>query len=223
MKILLIEDDIATVELLRAGLAAGGHQVEHATDGNGGADRAMAGDFDVLIVDRMLPGTDGISIVKTLRSRGEHTPVLFLTTMAGLDDRIEGLEAGADDYLVKPFAMAEVVARINALTRRPPINTIQTILRHGTVEMNLLKREVRRQGRVVDLQPQEFKLLEYLLRSGGRIVTKAMLLEHVWGFHFDPKTTVVETHMSRLRTKLDDDFDKPVIITRRGMGYRLAD
>ena len=223
LKILVIEDDIATAEHVRAGLSTSGHVVEHECDGNAGAQKALAGGFDILVIDRMLPGADGVSIVKSLRNRNQHTPVLFLTTMGGLDDRIEGLEAGADDYLVKPFAIAELLARLNALARRLPISTVQTILRHGNLEMDLLKREVRREGKKVELQPQEFKLLEYLLRSEGRLVTKTMLLEHVWGFHFDPKTTVVETHMSRLRAKLDRDFNKNVIITRRGVGYRLAD
>lgn len=222
MKLLLIEDDKATAEHLCQGLIDNGHAVVHAATGTAGLARANAETYDALIVDRMVPELDGLSLVKKLRGAGNHTPVLMLTTMSGLDDRVEGLEAGADDYLVKPFAMIEVVARLNALTRRPQPNAVQTSLRVGDVEMNLLKREVHRGGKLLDLQPQEFKLLEYLLRSQGRVVTKTMLLEHVWGFHFDPQTTVVETHMSRLRAKLDKDFEKAMLQTTRGVGYRLV-
>jgi len=222
MKILVIEDDKTTSDHLRQGLANNGHQAELAADGKTGLAMARTGNFDVLVVDRMLPQLDGLSIVKALRDAGNHTAILLLTTMSGLDDRVEGLEAGADDYLVKPFAMPELLARLNALARRPPANNVQTVLRLGGLELDLLKREVRRDGQLVDLQPQEFKLLEYLMRSDGRIVTKTMLLEHVWGFHFDPQTTVVETHMSRLRAKLDRGHDKSMIITQRGVGYRLV-
>ena len=222
MKLLVIEDDQAMADHLRRGLMENGHEVAVASDGNLGMSDALAGGYDTLIIDRMVPGRDGLGIVKELRSRSVQTPVLLLTTMAGLDDRVEGLEAGADDYLVKPFAMPELLARLNALARRAPSATVPTMLRCGTLEMNLLKREVRRANAVLDLQPQEFKLLEYLLRSDGRIVTKAMLLENVWGFHFDPQTTVVETHMSRLRAKLDKGHDKSMIVTQRGVGYRLV-
>ncbi len=222
MKLLLIEDDKATADHLCQGLRENGHSVVHAATGTAGLARAIAEIYDALIIDRMVPELDGLSLVKKLRSAGNHTPVLMLTTMSGLDDRVEGLEAGADDYLVKPFAMIEVVARLNALTRRPQPNAVQTSLRVGEVEMNLLKREVHRGGKLLDLQPQEFKLLEYLLRSQGRVVTKTMLLEHVWGFNFDPQTTVVETHMSRLRAKLDKGFEKAMLQTTRGVGYRLV-
>ena len=222
MKVLVIEDDVATAEHISRGLSGNGHQFNHAANGTIGLRHAMAETFDVLIIDRMLPAVDGLSVVKALRERGNQTPVLLLTTMSGLDDRVEGLEAGADDYLVKPFAMPELLARLNALARRPPVNAVQTGLRIGKLELDLLKREVRREGQLLDLQPQEYKLLEYLMRSDGRVVTKSMLLEHVWNFHFDPQTTVVETHMSRLRTKLDKGFAKPMIITQRGVGYRLV-
>ena len=222
MKVLVIEDDLATAEHISRGLSSNGHQFSHTADGKSGLAEALRSEFEVLVIDRMLPGMDGLAIVKALRKEGNHTPVLLLTTMSGLDDRVEGLEAGADDYLVKPFAMPELLARLNALARRPPVNSVQTSLRVGNLEMDLLKREVRRDGNFLDLQPQEFKLLEYLMRSDGRVVTKSMLLEHVWGFHFDPQTTVVETHMSRLRTKLDKGFAKPMIITQRGVGYRLV-
>jgi two-component system, OmpR family, response regulator len=222
MKLLLIEDDETTAQHLQKSLAENGHEINHATTGTQGLSKAKAEKYDVLIVDRMLPELDGLSLVKNLRASGNHTPVLMLTTMAGLDDRVEGLEAGADDYLVKPFAMAEVLARLNALTRRPPIGGVQTTLHVGNVDMNLLTREVRRAGKNLDLQPQEFKLLEYMMRSESRVVTKTMLLEHVWGFHFDPQTTVVETHMSRLRAKLDKGFEKSMLQTTRGVGYRLV-
>lgn len=222
MKILVIEDDVATAEHISRGLSGNGHQFNHAANGTIGLRLAVAETFDVLIIDRMLPAVDGLSVVKALRELGNQTPVLLLTTMSGLDDRVEGLEAGADDYLVKPFAMPELLARLNALARRPPVNAVQTGLRFGKLELDLLKREVRREGILLDLQPQEYKLLEYLMRSDGRVVTKSMLLEHVWNFHFDPQTTVVETHMSRLRTKLDKGFAKPMIITQRGVGYRLV-
>ncbi|MDE2383453.1 MAG: response regulator transcription factor [Alphaproteobacteria bacterium] len=222
MKLLVIEDDQATAEHVRRGLSETGHSVSIASDGRQGLEKASAASFDALIIDRMLPELDGLSIVKRLRATGNHTPILFLTTMSGLDDRVEGLEAGADDYLVKPFAMPELLARLNALARRPHVSAVQTTLRAGELEMDLLRREVRRAGKLLDLQPQEFKLLEYLLRSDGRIVTKTMLLEHVWGFHFDPQTTVVETHMSRLRAKLDKGHDHQMIVTQRGVGYRLV-
>ncbi len=222
MKLLVIEDDQATADHLRRNLTDNGHTVVLAANGKHGLTHAAASAYDAMIIDRMLPELDGLSVVKRLRATANHTPILILTTMDGLDDRVEGLEAGADDYLVKPFAMPELLARLNALARRPPVNTVQTSLRVGDVNLDLLKREVRRAGQPLDLQPQEFKLLEYLMRSDGRIVTKAMLLEHVWGFHFDPQTTVVETHMSRLRAKLDKGYDKAMIITQRGVGYRLV-
>ena len=222
MRILVIEDDLAMAVHLSDGIRNAGHSVDHALDGIDGLKRAGAGSFDVFVVDRMLPGMDGLSIVRALRDAGQHTPVLLLTTMSGLDDRVEGLEAGADDYLAKPFAMAELLARLNALGRRTASSSVKTVLRQGPIEMDLLKRVVRREGKRIDLHPQEFKLLEYFLRSEGRMVTKSMLLEHVWGFHFDPRTTVVETHVSRLRNKLDRDFDKPSITTKRGEGYRFA-
>ncbi len=222
MKLLVIEDDQTTSDHLRKGLMENGHVIDHAASGALGLAQAAAQKYDALIIDRMLPELDGLSVVKTLRAGGNHTPVLMLTTMGGLDDRVEGLEAGADDYLVKPFAMIELVARVNALTRRPNVNAVQTTLKAGDLEMDLLQRDVRRAGVRLDLQPQEFKLLEYMMRSDSRVVTKTMLLEHVWGFHFDPQTTVVETHMSRLRAKLDKGFDKPMIQTTRGVGYRLV-
>jgi len=222
LNILLIEDDLATMDHLNQGLTEKGHQVSLAVDGEKGLDLALNSNFDVLVVDRMLPHMDGVAVVKKLRDAGKDTPAIFLTTMSGLDDRVEGLDAGGDDYLVKPFAMMELVSRINALTRRTSAKTTQTTLRHGTIVMDLLKREVRRDDKLLELHPQEFKLLEYLIRSRGAVVTKKMLLEQVWGFDFDPMTTVVETHISRLRSKLDHNFAKPSIVTRRGVGYSLV-
>jgi two-component system OmpR family response regulator len=221
MKVLLIEDDAETAAWLAKGLREQGHVVDHAASGRDGLFLASGGAYDAIIVDRMLPEMDGLAIVKTIRSAGVKTPVLFLTTMSGIDDRVEGLEAGGDDYLVKPFAFAELLARVHALSRRPPLSSVETVLRVADLEMDLLQRVVRRAGRRIDLQPQEFKLLEYLMRNTGRIVTRTMLLEKVWEFHFDPKTTVVETHISRLRSKVDRGFGAELIQTLRGAGYCL--
>lgn len=221
MKILLIEDDVETALYVANGLREQGHVVDAVADGRDGLLRAAGEAYEVMIVDRMLPGLDGIGIVKTLRGAGVRTPVLLLTTMGGVHDRVEGLEAGGDDYLIKPFAFAELLARVNALARRPPIADVPTVLRAADLEMDLLKRTVTRQGRRIDLQPQEFKLLEYLLRHAGRIVTRTMLLENVWDFHFDPTTNVVETHVSRLRGKIDRGFAVELLHTVRGAGYCL--
>lgn len=222
MKLLIIEDDPSTAAYVASGLKEHGHVVDHAANGREGLFLAAGEPYDVMIVDRMLPGLDGLGIVKTIRSAGIRTPVLFLTTMGGIDDRVEGLEAGADDYLVKPFSFAELLARINALARRPPISAAETKLSVGDLELDLLKRTVVRAGRRVDLQPQEFKLLEYLVRHAGRIVTRTMLLENVWDFHFDPQTNVVETHISRLRSKVDRGFETELIHTVRGSGYSIS-
>lgn len=221
MKLLLIEDDERMVEFILRGLKEHGHVVDHAANGKDGLFLAASEKYDAMVVDRMLPGLDGLSIVKMLRSTGNHVPALFLTTMGGIDDRVEGLDAGADDYLVKPFAFAELLARLGALMRRPPVNDIKTTLRVGELEIDLLKRVVMRAGKPIDLQPQEFKLLEYLMRSEGRIVTRTMLLENVWDFHFDPQTSVVETHISRLRAKIDKGFGTEMLKTMRGVGYSL--
>jgi len=221
MKILLIEDDADTAAYIADGLADCGHAVDRVADGSVGLSRAAEGCHDVLIVDRMLPTLDGLSVVERLRRSGVRTPVLFLTALGGLDDRVSGLDAGGDDYLVKPFALAELAARVSALGRRPAVTAGETVLRAGDLEMDLLKRAVTRQGRPIDLQPREFELLEYLLRHAGRVVTRTMLLENVWDFHFDPRTTVVETHMSRLRAKIDRSFEVELIQTVRGHGYTL--
>jgi two-component system, OmpR family, response regulator len=221
MKILLIEDDVETALYVANGLREQGHVVDAVADGRDGLLRAAGEAYEVMIVDRMLPGLDGLGIVKTLRGAGVKTPILLLTTMGGVHDRVEGLEAGGDDYLIKPFAFAELLARVNALARRPPMADVATVLRVVDLEMDLLKRTVTRQGRRIELQPQEFKLLEYLLRHAGRIVTRTMLLENVWDFHFDPTTNVVETHVSRLRGKIDRGFAVELLHTVRGAGYCL--
>lgn len=223
MKVLLIEDDRRTAEYVRLGLRENGYVVDHAEDGKKGFFLAEGERYDAIIVDRMLPGVDGLTIVKMLRASGIKVPIMFLTTMDGIDDRVEGLDAGADDYLVKPFALAELLARLSALLRRPPLNEVKVRLKVGDLEMDLLKRTLTRAGKSIELQPQEFKLLEYLMRSEGRVVTRTMLLEDVWGFHFDPQTSIVETHISRLRTKIDRGYDRELLKTVRGVGYCLRD
>ncbi|HUB10463.1 MAG TPA: response regulator transcription factor [Acetobacteraceae bacterium] len=221
MKILLIEDDRETADYVMRGLREQGHVVDHAANGRDGLFRAGDGPYDVLIVDRMLPGIDGLALVRMLRESEVRTPVLFLTALGGVGDRVRGLDAGGDDYLTKPFAFAELLARVNALARRPPLVEVQTVLRAGDLEMDLLKRSVMRGGREIDLQPREFQLLEYLLHNVERVVTRTMLLESVWEFHFDPRTNIVETHISRLRAKLAQWGGAELIHTVRGAGYAL--
>jgi two-component system, OmpR family, response regulator len=221
MKILLIEDDPETADYLQAGLKEHGHAVDRAADGREGLFLATTGAYDVLIVDRMLPGLDGLSLVKVARAANIRIPVLFLTTLAGIDDRVNGLDAGGDDYLVKPFAFSELLARVHALGRRPPLSDRPTVLRVADLELDLQRRTAARGGRRIELQPKEFRLLEYLMRHAGQVVTRTMLLEQVWDFHFDPKTSVVETHISRLRAKIDKDFAPELIHTTRGAGYCL--
>ncbi len=221
MKILMIEDDRETSAYVARGLREQGHVVDLAATGRDGLFLATDGGHDVLIVDRMLPGLDGIGLVQALRATGMKAPVLFLTALGGVGDRVRGLEAGGDDYLVKPFAFAELLARVNALARRPPLSDTLTALRAGDLEMDLLRRSVVRAGRPIEVQPREFQLLEYLLRNADRVVTRTMLLEAVWDFHFDPKTNIVETHMSRLRAKLSQGGSPELIHTVRGAGYVL--
>jgi two-component system OmpR family response regulator len=221
VKILLIEDDAGTAAYIMGGLKQHGHVTDHAANGRDGLFLASSEAYDVLVVDRMLPGLDGLGIVRTLRATGLRTPVLFLTTLGGIDDRVAGLDAGGDDYLVKPFAFAELLARLNALARRPPLTQVETVLRVADLEMDLLKRVVTRGGTRIELQPREFQLLEYLMRHADRVVTRTMLLEGVWDFHFDPRTNIVETHMSRLRAKLDRGGDADLIQTVRGAGYMM--
>jgi two-component system, OmpR family, response regulator len=220
MKILLIEDDPETADHICHALRAQGHEVEESRDGADGLAAARSGQHAALIVDRMLPSLDGLSLVKKLRAEGSQTPVLFLTTMSGIDDRVAGLNSGGDDYLTKPFALVELMARINAIARRGDPRQPVT-LHAGDLEMDLIRRTVHRGGKAVDLQPQEFKLLEYMLRNAGRVVTRSMLLENVWELHFDPRTNIVETHMSRLRAKMDRGYPIELIHTIRGNGYIL--
>jgi two-component system OmpR family response regulator len=219
MKVLLIEDDGENSAYVARGLREQGHVVDLAATGRDGLFLAADGGHDVLVVDRMLPGLDGVSLVRSLRETGIRTPVLFLTALAGVGDRVRGLEAGGDDYLVKPFAFAELIARIHALARRPPLSETPTALRIDDLEMDLLRRAVVRDGRPIELQPREFQLLEFLVRNTDRIVTRTMLLEAIWSFHFDPKTNIVETHMSRLRSKLSQYGGRELIQTVRGAGY----
>jgi two-component system OmpR family response regulator len=219
MKLLIVEDDKEAAGYLKRALSEAGHAVHHAAGGRDGLMLAAVEPYDVIILDRMLPEVDGLSILRTIRASGVKTPVLLLTAMGGIDDRVEGLDAGADDYLVKPFAFAELLARVNALARRPPQQEVRTELVLADLRMDLLRRTVTRAGQRIELQPREFQLLEFMLRNAGRVVTRTMLLESVWDFHFDPKTNIVETHMSRLRAKVDRGFFCELIHTVRGAGY----
>jgi two-component system OmpR family response regulator len=223
VRILVIEDDAETAAYLLGGLTEEGHVATVAADGRKGLMLAATEDFDVLVVDRMLPGLDGLAIVRTLRASGVQTPALFLTTMSGIDDRVSGLNAGADDYLVKPFAFSELAARVKALGRRPRTTAVATLLKVADLELDLVKRTVRRAGQPIALQPREFRLLEYLMRNAGQVVTRTMLLENVWDFHFDPRTNIVESHLSRLRTKVEKGFTPELIHTVRGAGYCLRE
>lgn len=221
MRVLLIEDDPDTAQYVINGLEEEGHTIDHSADGREGMTQAMGETYDVLIVDRMLPGIEGLAIVKTMRSAGCKIPIIFLTALGGVDDRVDGLDAGGDDYLTKPFAFSELLARINALSRRPHLKGEETRLKVGDLALDLITRKVYRGSAEIDLQPREFRLLEVLMRNKGRVVTRTMLLERVWSFHFDPKTSVVETHISRLRSKIDKPFPTELIHTIRGSGYSL--
>ena len=221
MKILIVEDDIEAAAAMVRGLAEAGMTCVQAADGVLGLAAARDGGFDVLVVDRMMPNMDGLTMVEALRQGGDQTPVLFLSALGEIDDRVAGLKAGGDDYLVKPYAFAELSARIEALARRRDNGGVQTQLKVGELEMDLIGRLVRRQGQEIDLQPREFQLLEYLMRHAGQSVTRTMLLEKVWEYHFDPQTNVIDVHVSRLRAKIDKGFDRPMLQTVRGAGYRL--
>ena len=223
MHILVIDDDDQTARIVSQSLVDQGHTVEVANDGQTGLKHAAVGGFDVLVIDRMLPGLDGLSIVQRLRSMKVTSAILFLTAVGGIEDRIEGFENGADDYLVKPFALGELVARVSALGRRPPTSYEEFLFKIADLEVNLIKREVKRAGEIIHLQPREFRMLEILLRNGGRVVTRSMLLEQVWDLELDPKTSIVQTNVSRLRLKIDRPGDIPLIRTIRGLGYRIDD
>ncbi len=221
MRLLVIEDDHEAASYLVKGLTESGYVVDHAADGRDGLILATDQDYDAMIVDRMLPGLDGLAIVQALRGQGIETPVLFLSALGQVDDRVRGLKAGGDDYLTKPYAFSELLARLEALLRRRTRAVADTALRCADLEMDLLARTVRRAGRQLDLQPREFKLLEYLLRHTGQVVTRTMLLEGVWDYHFDPQTNVIDVHVSRLRQKIDKGFARPLLHTVRGAGYCL--
>ncbi len=221
MRVLLVEDDVETANYILRGLTEGGHTAAHALDGSEGLARATEEDWDLLIVDRMLPKLDGLRVVQSLRQTGSVMAVLFLTTLGGVDDRVHGLNAGADDYLVKPFAFSELLARVAALGRRARRPAVETTLKFADLEMDLLSRSVMRGVETIDLLPREFRLLEYLMRHAEQVVTRAMLLENVWEVHFDPNTSVVETHVSRLRSAIDRPNAIALIHTVRGIGYSL--
>ena len=221
MRVLVIEDDRRAAEYMQKGLQESGYLVELASDGIEGLAMAQSGDFDVLVVDRMLPRLDGLTLVSKLRAGGGETPVLFLSALGQVDDRVKGPKAGGDDYLAKPYAFSELLARIEALVRRRAPQQVETQLQVADLTMDLLQRRVARADRRVTLQPREFRLLEFLMRNAGRVVTRTMLLENVWEYHFDPQTNVIDVHISRLRGKIDKGFGKPLLHTVRGAGYCL--
>ena len=221
MRLLLLEDDSATRGYLNLVLAAAGHVVDSCSSGSDAIFLGLSTAYAVPILDRMVPGVDGFGVLKALRAAGSQTPALFLTAMDGVDDRVEGVEAGADNYLVKPFAAIELLARVNALARRPPATMVITSRQVGDLEIDLFKRLVTRAGRRIELPAQEFRLLDYLMAHAGEVVTRTMLLENVWSFHFDPQTHVTESHISRLRAKVDRGFAFELIQTVRGAGYRI--
>ena len=221
MRILIVEDDAEASAAMCRGLGEAGHQCVTANDGLYGLDEARDGGFDVLVVDRMMPRLDGVGMVERLRREGDNTPVLFLSALGEVDDRVAGLKAGGDDYLVKPYALPELIARVEALSRRRETGSVATLLKVGDLEMDLIARRVHRAGQEIDLQPREFQLLEFLMRHAGQSVTRTMLLEKVWEYHFDPQTNVIDVHISRLRSKIDKGFDRQMLQTVRGAGYRL--
>jgi two-component system OmpR family response regulator len=221
MRILLVEDDTGTSAYIRKNLTAHGHHVDHVIDGIQGQRLAEENAYDVLIVDRMLPEQDGLTLIGALRAGQIKTPVLILSALADVNDRVDGLRAGADDYLIKPFAFAELLARLDALNRRSDNDAGTTRLSVGPLQLDLLTRVVTRDGKVIELLPREFRLLEYLMRHADQVITRTMLLEHVWDYNFDPQTNVIDVHISRLRSKIDKGFDTPMLQTVRGAGYSL--
>src|SRR5581483_11525028 len=223
MKILLVEDNERVAQFVRKGLSEAGHTVDHAETGRDGLFLAGSEPYDAIILDRMLPGgIDGLGIIQALRKTGNKTPILILSALAAVDDRIRGLRAGGDDYLTKPFAYGELAARLDALVRRSRGVGVRTELAVGDLRMDLLARKVTRAGKPITLQPREFKLLEYLMRHAEQVVTRTMLLENVWEYHFDPQTNIIDMHISKLRQKIDAGFDRRLLHTVRGVGYRLA-
>lgn len=221
MKILIAEDDLKTAEFVSRGFGEAGFVCDVVHDGRDAMTAALQNEYAALILDRMMPGLDGVSLIKALRASGNRAPVIFLTALGAVSDRVEGLEAGADDYLSKPFAFSELKARLDALLRRPPIREETTVLRFHDLELDLLSRRARRGSTDIALQNKEFLLLEALMRNAGRVLTRTMLLEQVWDFNFDPQTSVVETHISRLRAKIDKGFEPQLVRTVRGVGYKL--
>ena len=225
MRILVIEDDKDVSAYISKGMREAGHTIDTADNGKDGLFLATTEDYDVMIVDRMLPEVDGLTIIKTIRGAGNTTPALILSALGEVDDRVKGLRSGGDDYMVKPFAFAELLARIEVLSRRQDNGTDgeNTVLSAGDLDLNLLSRKVTREGKEIDLQSREFQLLEYMLRHKGQVVTRTMLLEHVWDYHFDPQTNVIDVHISRLRSKIDKGFDSKIIRTVRGAGYIIEE
>jgi len=223
MRVLIVEDDQEAAAYMVKGLKESGYVVDHVADGREALYRVAAETYDAVVVDRMLPGVDGLTIVKTMRSAGNQSPVLILSALGDVDDRVKGLKAGGDDYLVKPYAFAELLARLEALLRRGRSDAPDTLLKVADLEMDLVARTVRRGGTPIELKPKEFALLEYLMRHAGHVVTRTMLLENVWDYSFDPQTNVIDVHVSRLRHKIDKGHDKPLLSTIRGAGYSLRD
>ncbi len=221
MKVLVAEDDEKTAEFVRKGLVAEGHSVDCLSDGREALTYCLYNNCDLVILDRMLPGMDGLAVLRALRASGSQLPVIFLTALGNVEDRVDGLNAGGDDYLVKPFHFSELMARINAIIRRPSGGSEQTTLQVHDLELDLLSRTASRGGQTIELQAKEFGILEVLMRNAGRVVTKTMLLEQVWDFSFDPGTTIVETHISRLRAKIDKPFTVPLLHTTRNIGYSI--
>jgi len=223
MRVLVIEDDQGAAAYLIKGLTESGYVVDHAAEGHEGLQLALTDVYQALIVDRMLPGLNGMAIIAALRSAGIKTPVLILSALSEVDDRVEGLRGGGDDYLAKPYSFSELLARLDALLRRGQLEQQDTLFTVADLEVDRLKRKVTRAGKVIQLQPREFRLLEYLVRHAGQVVTRTMLLENVWGYHFDPQTNIIDVHISRLRTKIDKDFSTPLLHTLRGAGYCLRE
>ena len=221
MRVLIVEDDLEAAAAMQRGLNEASMEVVHMPDGAEGLLEAQKGGYDVYVVDRMMPRMDGIAMVEALRREGDQTPVLFLSALGEVEDRVVGLKAGGDDYLVKPYAFAELIARVEALSRRRETGAVATTLKVGDLEMNLIARTVHRGTTEIDLQPREFQLLEFMMRHAGQSVTRTMLLEKVWEYHFDPQTNVIDVHISRLRSKIDKGFDRQMLQTVRGAGYRL--
>jgi len=221
MKLLIVEDDLEASRFLIKAFAEAGHNPIHADNGESGLHLGLTEQFDVIILDRMMPKLDGISVLKELRKQGVEAPVLVLSALADVDDRVEGLRSGGDDYLTKPYAFPELLARVEILSKRVGTTEAQTHLKVGKLELDQLAREVKREGKKILLQPREFRLLAYLMQNAGQVVTRTMLLEKVWDYHFDPQTNVIDVHISRLRGKIDKDFDEPMLLTIRGAGYKL--